>query len=280
MLKTFEDALLKALPVPSNQERIVYEAASYALLTGGKRLRPQLLILTAKALGGSLEKALPAACAIEMIHTYSLIHDDLPAMDNDDLRRGKPTLHKVFPEGQAILAGDLLLTEAFGLLADSPLYTPEEKVALIQTLAKRSGGTGMIGGQSIDLSGIDLNEASLNRLHRMKTGALMAAAVEMGGITAGADPKTLKKLSSFAEKAGLAFQIVDDLLDVTHPEAKHGKTSDKANDKNTYITLLGVEKTKASASLLLDEALGEINALEGDFIDLKKLAQTLVHRTL
>ncbi|MCB1113824.1 MAG: polyprenyl synthetase family protein [Chlamydiia bacterium] len=279
LLEAFETALLKTLRVPEREEAIVYKAAHYALLTGGKRLRPQLLIYTALGLGASLEKALPAAAALEMIHTYSLIHDDLPAMDNDDLRRGKPTLHKVFDEGQAILAGDLLLTEAFRYLSECSLYTAEEKVRLIQTLSTRSGGQGMIGGQAIDLLGIELSQEALDRLHSLKTGALMAAAVEMGAIVAGADSQTTAPLSRFALKAGLAFQIIDDLLDVTHPENKHGKDSDSKNDKNTYVTLLGTEGTQKMAAQVLQEAIKELAAVPGDFAPLKALAETLVFRT-
>lgn len=278
-LKAFESKLIEALPLPEGKERIVYEAAHYALLTGGKRLRPQLLWLTAEGLGASLEKALPAAVALEMIHTYSLIHDDLPAMDNDDFRRGKPTLHKVFPEGQAILAGDLLLTEAFRLLAECPLYSDKEKVALIRILSTHSGGAGMIGGQAIDLSSHHTDRSNLDRLHTLKTGALMAAAVEMGAVIAHASPESTQALSTFAKKAGLAFQIVDDLLDVTHPEAKHGKTSDASNQKTTYVSLLGESKSLESANDVLASALQDLSTVQGQFIPLKSLAESLVNRT-
>lgn len=279
LLKQFETSLEQILLPPAGPERVVYEAARYSLLSGGKRIRPLLTLLTAKALGESYSlRAFDAALAVEMIHTYSLIHDDLPGMDNDDFRRGKPTLHKAFSEGQAILAGDLLLNYAFEHLANSPFYDAEEKLKLIQVLSKRAGGKGMIGGQAIDLSGVELDKNSLDRLHLMKTGALIQAAIEMGAVAAGAAQEVQQTLARFGASIGLAFQIIDDVLDVTHPEEKHGKASDAGNGKNTYVSLMGKEAAEATADKLLTVAINELDQLNYNFIELKQLAKALVYR--
>lgn len=272
-LSEFEERLEKTLPIPQGPHKVVYEAARYSLLSGGKRLRPLLVLVTADALGGSLENAYPAALAIEMIHTYSLIHDDLPGMDNDDFRRGKASLHKVYTEGQAILAGDLLLTEAFALLANAPLSALE----MIKTLSQASGGLGMIGGQAIDLLGTATTRQELETLHRMKSGALIAAAVDLGAIAAEAAPPMRAALKSFALSLGLAFQIIDDVLDVTQAEKKHGHkiSSDAENDKTTFVTLLGIDGSKEAARTTLEEAL---SALPYDLPPLRNLAHKLVYR--
>lgn len=278
----FEARLESALLPPAGPESIVYKAARYSLLSGGKRLRPLLLLVTAKEISNGdervMERAFTAALAVEMIHTYSLIHDDLPGMDNDDLRRGKPTLHKVYPEGQALLAGDLLLTSAFEHLAFADNFSAEEKIQLIQTLAKLSGGSGMIGGQAIDLAGEVQGKAGLDRLHQMKTGALIQASVMMGALAAGSSKSVLETLSRFAAHIGLAFQIVDDVLDVTHPEEKHGKASDSENGKTTYVSLLGQKKAEQTATELLHIAIKELETLNYNFVELKQVAKALVYR--
>lgn len=280
LVKTFEAQLDSALPLPSGPHRLVYEAARYSLHSGGKRLRPLLVLTTAQALQGNLERAYPFAVALEMIHTYSLIHDDLPGMDDDNFRRGKPTLHKAYNEGQAILAGDLLLTQAFEHILKATVFTSDEKVEALSILAQEAGGEGMIGGQSIDLQGTAKTTKSLNLLHSMKTGALFQAAVELGALSAKASHNTRKALRRFAYSLGLAFQIMDDVLDVTHAKEKHGKetSSDFDNHKITYATLMGIEPSKKAAEELLNIALKELDELECEFVDLKNLANYLVYR--
>lgn len=192
----------------------LYEAARYVLLSEGKRIRPLLTLAIATMLGGSCDKALQAACALEMIHTYSLIHDDLPCMDDDDFRRGKPTLHKIYNEGHAVLVGDFLLTFAFEILAEAPLLSAHQKVRLISILARAAGGEGMIGGQVLDLS--QNTSVSLAELHQRKTGALFTAAVQFGGVLADCSSEIFSLLTAFGEKIGFLFQVVDDVLDQEH----------------------------------------------------------------
>lgn len=271
--------------VPDQTEQVqgeLYQAARYSLFTGGKRLRPVFALATCVAVGGDEEKALAPACALEMIHTYSLIHDDLPCMDNDDLRRGKPTLHKVYPEGLALLAGDFLLTRAFEVVADAPNLSDELKLKLVQILARRSGGDGMIGGQVIDIDPQQqtLNLPALEKMHRLKTGALICGSIEFGALIGGATPPLLQQLTRFGEKIGLAFQVIDDVIDVVSPEAKHGKPSDQANHKTTYVTLLGVEGAKRTAEQLMDEAIKIVRALPIDSSELIELAEFVAKRNI
>ncbi len=220
------------------------KAMDYSLLAGGKRIRPVLLMATVEALGGEEDKIIPFAAALEMIHTYSLIHDDLPSMDNDELRRGKPTNHVVFGEANAILAGDALLNFAFetALSADFPL---EKKVEMVKELAASSGVFGMIGGQVLDLEGEkrSLSEEELTKMHRLKTGALIKAAVSAGCIAMGYDKDYLY---DYADNLGLAFQLKDDILDITSSDEELGKNvgSDEKNKKTTFITLYGLEKAE------------------------------------
>lgn len=274
-LKLIEKGLDEILPTSSS---VVVEAARYSLKSGGKRLRPLLTLTTAHTLSGEHEKALQPALAIELIHTYSLIHDDLPGMDNDDFRRGKPTVHKAYNEGQAILAGDFLLTYAFECLSKAPHLDPATKLELITLLAERSGAHGMIGGQSIDISTSSFTLDELNHLHLKKTGALIEAAILTGAICAKASQQHLQSLSRFAHNIGLAFQIVDDVIDVTHPEKKHGKSSDLANHKTTYVSLMGIDASKLKAGQLLQEALSELDRLPFPTQLLKDLAIKLVNR--
>ena len=282
LLKAFEARLDQALPVPSKKYSQVFEAARYSLFSGGKRLRPLLILTAAYALSNSLktdpERAFIPACAIEMIHTYSLIHDDLPAMDNDDLRRGKPTLHRAYPEGQAILAGDLLLTSAFEVLATADGYTSDERIAMITLMAKKAGGEGMIGGQSLDLSGLATTQLELDLLHRLKTGALIEASLELAAIASKAPQEIREALGRFGAHLGLAFQIIDDVLDLSHPDNQHGLSSDEQNDKLTYITLIGKERSEKAAEHLLSLAVKELDQLNYQLDDLKQLAKHLVYR--
>lgn len=279
-----EQRLHELVPQKCATHSSLFNAARYSLLGGGKRLRPILTVATAHTLGAPSPHALNAACAIEMIHTYSLIHDDLPCMDDDDFRRGKPSLHKAFSEGHAVLTGDYLLTYAFEVIAADPLLQPIQKVELISLLARNSGGDGMIGGQIMDIEAesrqIDLD--SLREIHRCKTGAMITASVEFGGIIAKATSSQLETLRHFGNTIGLAFQIIDDVIDITSSKAKHGKevASDAINNKMTYATLLGIENARTSAYELLDQAQRSLSDLRCDTSLLKGLAYKLVHREI
>jgi len=240
-------------------------AARYSVLSPGKRLRPQLLLATAEAYGAPLEHALTPACALELIHAYSLIHDDLPCMDDDDMRRGKPSLHKVYPEGHALLTGDFLLTYAFQLIAESPHLSADQQIALVRILSLRSGAHGMIGGQEQDIasSGKEIDLETLKTIHKRKTAALITAALECGGII-GNSPD-LELLSQIGENLGLAFQIIDDVLD--------GDT-----DQPTILKHLGIEKARSYAHNLFDSALEQIQSLSRPAPQLEMLAKQLIFR--
>lgn len=274
------DKLDQLIQVNSQPQAQLFAAARYSLLGSGKRLRPLLTIATAKAFGTPPESALTAASAIEMIHTYSMIHDDLPCMDDDDFRRGKPTLHKAFPEAHAVLAGDFLLTFAFEILVHDPLLSPLQKVALVSLLAKASGGNGMIAGQIMDIEaeGQLLHSDQLQLLHRYKTGALITAAVQMGGVVANASAEELFCLKNYGEEIGLAFQIVDDILDLSSSEQKHGKniSSDILKDKMTYVKLYGIEGAKEKACALIASAKKQLASLPGDTAILNEMADLIV----
>ena len=281
--------------VPSDrQPAIVWEAMRYSLFAGGKRLRPILALAAAEAtadrLHGSatqaLSLALPAACALELIHTYSLVHDDLPAMDDDTLRRGRPTAHVVYGEGLAILAGDALLTEAFALLAREPRTVPDipagvlssRKIAALSLIAGAAGGSGMVGGQAIDLRAADgshaLDADALRDMHARKTGALIQAAALAGAVMAGADEDLQGAVGTFAEQVGLAFQIVDDILDVEGASADLGKTAgkDAAAGKPTYPALYGLDGSRRLAAECIDRALAALArvSLAGHLPDLAR----------
>ena len=252
----------KMLTVPDNLQKEVYEAMRYSLMAGGKRLRPMLTLAVCDMLGGNLEDALIFGTAIECIHTYSLIHDDLPCMDNDDLRRGMPTCHKAFGETTALLAGDGLLTLAFERMADLPKYqgiTFETAIKVIAEVAKCAGGMGMIGGQVVDLaneSAENVPEEVLSYMHSCKTGALIRAAAVAGAIIGGADDDQIKRITEFADKLGLAFQIRDDILDFIGDESVLGKPtgSDMENMKTTYVTLLGIDEAQRRLHELSEQA--------------------------
>ena len=261
------------------------DAMRYAVLDGGKRLRPLLVLAACEAVDGNAEAALRAACAVELIHAYSLVHDDMPCMDNDILRRGKPTVHVKFGEAGALLAGDALQALAFELLAPEGDAVPASIQAnLCRLLARAAGHEGMAGGQAIDLAsvGLALDEDALRRMHRMKTGALLQGSVEMGAVCGAPTPAVLDALRGYGAALGLAFQVVDDILDVTQDSATLGKTAgkDAAHDKPTYVSLLGLEPSRAYAENLLAQALAAL-AASGlqNTAALRALAQMVVQRS-
>ncbi len=241
------------------------EAMRYAVLDGGKRLRPLLVLAAAEAVGGHPGAALRAACAAELIHAYSLVHDDMPCMDNDVLRRGKPTVHVKFGQAQALLAGDALQALAFELLTPEGTDIPERvQASLCRLLARAAGHEGMAGGQAIDLASVGraLTEDELRRMHRLKTGALLQGSVLMGAACGAPSAQAHAALTRYGAALGLAFQVVDDILDVTADSATLGKTAgkDAANDKPTYVALMGLEGSRALARSLLDESLSALGA--------------------
>ncbi len=277
---TVEAALHDLLPSGPESVRVIDEAARYSLFAGGKRLRPSLLLATCEALGGDVANALPAACAIEMIHTYSLIHDDLPAMDDDELRRGNLTCHVKFGEAMAVLAGDLLATTAFEVIA---AHTPNQSMvsSLVLELTRAAGCRGMIGGQVLDLLSENA-EPEISRvrdIHRMKTGALLAASVRLGGIAAGCTDEHLDRVTQYGEAIGLAFQIVDDILDVESDAATLGKTvgKDREQAKMTFPACIGLDQSRAEADALVAEAVALIAPLDTKG-DLVRLADFIVTR--
>ncbi|WP_165668605.1 (2E,6E)-farnesyl diphosphate synthase [Metapseudomonas otitidis] len=280
------DAALETLfDAPSNELDRLYQAMRYSVTNGGKRVRPLLVYAACEALGGDLAQADGAACAVELIHAYSLVHDDLPAMDDDDLRRGKPTTHKAFDEACAILAGDGLQALAFEVLADRR-RNPQDgdtRLAMITALAQASGPAGMVGGQAIDLGsvGIRLDQAALETMHRHKTGALIEASVRLGALASGrADDALLRALQVYARAVGLAFQVQDDILDVESDTATLGKTQgkDQAADKPTYPSLLGLDAAKDYALELRDQALHALRLLGEAAEPLRALARYIVER--
>lgn len=252
------------------------EAMEYSLFAGGKRLRPALALGAAELVSGDDARALPAACAIEMIHTYSLMHDDLPCMDNDDLRRGKPTAHRAFGEALAILAGDTLLTLAFDVAAQA------EDIRIIREIARASGAEGMAGGQVIDLDSEDkrLTLEALRRLHELKTGALIRASVRCGAMLAGADGAQLRALTAYGEHIGLAFQIADDILDVVGEQEVLGKPvgSDAANNKSTYISLLGLDRARLLGKEAVESAVASLESFGPEADVFRNLARFIVER--
>ncbi len=256
------DSLISDIDSPYTD---LFKACRYSVNAPAKRLRPLLTLLCTEMLGASIETALLPACALELVHTYSLIHDDLPCMDNDDLRRGRPTLHKVFPESYALLAGDSLLTYAFEVIIKAPDLDAEQKNHLILCLAQRAGGHGMIAGQLVDLASENkhISIDTLKLMHHKKTAQLFIAAVQFAGIIAKVSEETLVNLVSFARYIGQAFQIIDDILDITSPEELLGKTanSDIENHKATYPSILGLEQSKheaIEATKMAREALAKI----------------------
>lgn len=284
-LSMIEKALKGYLPKSDGLDGKVSEAMAYSLLDGGKRIRPILLLEFCRVSGGSPEEALPFACAVEMIHTYSLIHDDLPCMDNDDTRRGKPSNHIAYGEDIALLAGDALLTLAFDvMLREESAASVGCKRALqsASILAKAAGAAGMVGGQVIDLQneGRQVSMEVLKEMDDKKTGALIRAACLMGCVLAGAPESQMRAAYVYAECIGLAFQIVDDILDVTADSIELGKPtgSDLENQKSTYVSLLGLNHSRELVQELTDKALGALDHFPTDTAFLKELAQTLAVR--
>lgn len=261
--------LEKIYPEDTGIASVIYEAERYSLLAGGKRVRAALVLESCKMLGGKTEAALPFASAVEMVHTYSLIHDDLPCMDNDDLRRGKPTNHKVYGEAIATLAGDGLLTDAFSICAMNPHVTGDCAAASVAILSGAAGSYGMIKGQVIDLIGETktLTEKELVELHMGKTGAMICASVQLGCLAAGYAPnhEMTEKLTAFAQRIGLVFQIIDDILDVTSTDEELGKNigSDKESNKTTFLSFFTVDEAREYANRLTDEAIRSISDIEG-----------------
>lgn len=270
--------------VPREAPAGIGEAMRYAVLDGGKRLRPLLVLAASEAVGGHDEAALRAGCAVELIHAYSLVHDDMPCMDNDVLRRGKPTVHVQFGQATALLAGDALQALAFEFLApEGPAVPAEVQARLCRLLSKAAGHAGMAGGQAIDLAAVgqSLTEDELRHMHRLKTGALLQASVMMGAACGHPGAQALKALDGYGWALGLAFQVVDDILDVTADSATLGKTAgkDAAQDKPTYVSLLGLDRARSHARELLEQARGAL-ATSGlaDTRALLALAEMVVHR--
>jgi geranylgeranyl diphosphate synthase type II len=279
-----ESALAEYFPLdPANPHRLV-EAVRYSLLGGGKRLRPILLLAACEAVGGAAEQALPYGCALEMIHVYSLIHDDLPAMDDDALRRGQPTNHVVFGEGLAILAGDALLSEAFHVLARSAERDPRPRRAMraLREIAAAAGPRGMVAGQAADLAaeGAAVDLATVEFIHVRKTGALILAAVRAGGLVGGARAPELRALTRYGERLGLAFQIADDILDAEAPTSVTGKEPgrDGVRHKATFPAVLGVPAAKQRARELLEQGLGALQGFDERADPLRDLARFIVAR--
>ncbi|MEO9335268.1 polyprenyl synthetase family protein [Ectopseudomonas guguanensis] len=280
------DAALEPLfQAPRAELQHLYDAMRYSVMNGGKRVRPLLVYAACEALDGDLERADGAACAVELIHAYSLVHDDLPAMDDDDLRRGQPTTHKAFDEASAILAGDALQSLAFGVLADrrrNPQQA-ETRLQMIELLSQAAGPAGMVGGQAIDLGsvGLQLDQQALEIMHRHKTGALIEASVALGALASGStDELARKALLQYARAIGLAFQVQDDILDVESDTATLGKTQgkDEANEKPTYPALLGLDAAKDYALELRDQALHVLRPFSSSAEPLRELARYIVER--
>lgn len=280
------DAALESLfDAPHIELARLYQAMRYSVAGGGKRVRPLLVYAACEALNGDLDRADGAACAVELIHAYSLVHDDLPAMDDDDLRRGQPTTHIAFDEACAILAGDGLQSLAFEVLAD-PRRNPQDanlRLSMVLGLARAAGPAGMVGGQAIDLGSVgqQLDQAALEVMHRHKTGALIEASVQLGALASGqADDAALRSLQNYARAIGLAFQVQDDILDVESDTATLGKTQgkDEANHKPTYPALLGLAAAKAYALELRDQALHALRPFGNSAEPLRELARYIVER--
>ncbi|MEE4540212.1 MAG: farnesyl diphosphate synthase [Erythrobacter sp.] len=273
------------LPVPADTRARLVEAMRYAAIGGGKRVRPLLVVSTAEMYGVAREAALRAGAAIEAIHAYSLIHDDLPCMDDDSLRHGKPTLHKAYDEATAVLAGDALHALSFELLAD-PGTSPDPftRSELIATLGQASGMHGMAGGQMMDMvadeEGVEYDLHTVTRLQQLKTGALLSAAVEMGAILGKVPPEGRTHLRAYARDIGLAFQIADDLLDATGDEDKAGKAlrKDEGQGKQTFVTLMGVDKAREQARMLVEQAIGHLGSHGDEAETLRALARFIAER--
>lgn len=284
--KHFNTDLEKCFPFADGAENRVIEAMKYSVMNGGKRLRPYLLCKCAELFDVDYETAFPAAASLEMLHSYSLIHDDLPAMDNDDLRRGKPTCHKQFDEATAILAGDGLLTYAFEYLSNALIIRPEIRLALIQLLSSAAGAfKGMVSGQTLDIyatstGNTQKDEEIISRLEEMKTGRLLRYACEAGAVLGKADIEKRNVLISYSRKIGQAFQIADDILDREGDQKLVGKTlhKDDAQSKFTFVSYYGIEPARQKAKQLIEQAIDEISVFGDKAIDLQNLARYIVER--
>jgi geranylgeranyl diphosphate synthase type II len=278
-------ALDEILPTEDIPPTLLHRAMRYSVFAGGKRLRPILVLAAGRACGALPEDLMPAACAVELVHTYSLIHDDLPAMDDDDLRRGQPTSHVVFGEAMAVLAGDALQTRAFETLSDAGVRAadPVPWLTCVAELSRAIGSCGMAGGQCMDLEaeGQSLDADSLRALHASKTGALLTSCVRMGAILAGADERALQELTRYGEKIGLAFQVVDDILDIEGSVEDLGKRpgADAEHNKSTYPALLGLDGAHEEADRLVEEALSALDVLGPHGDTLAGIARYIVERT-
>lgn len=278
-------ALERYLPPETELPSSLHSAMRYSIFAGGKRIRPVLMLAACEAVGGNAEAVMPAACAMEMIHTYSLIHDDLPAMDDDDFRRGRPTNHKVYGEAIAILAGDALLTQAFVLMSSSlSLKTdPARMLAVINEIAGCAGSHGMVGGQVVDMESEgkqDIDLATVQYIHTHKTGALMKASVTSGAILGGADDEQLQALTRYGEAIGLAFQIADDILDIEGTTEEIGKDagSDQARGKATYPAVMGLADAKRRATELVEMALAALERFDATADPLREIARYIIDR--
>ena len=278
-----EQWLDRLLPTADTSPPTIHEAMRYSIFAGGKRLRPTLVIATGEVFAAEEQALLPTACALEMIHTYSLIHDDLPAMDNDDLRRGRPTNHKVYGEAMAILAGDALLTQAFIILSQMEGISAATQVRVIAEVAEAAGTVkALIGGQVLDIQneGKSITAEELQAIHRAKTGALIRCCVRVGAIIGDASASELQLFTEYAEKAGLAFQVADDVLDATATSTELGKTAgkDEAAQKATYVALYGIENARQHAEQLCQEAIAAIRQTGRDTERLEAIARFIVER--
>lgn len=281
-----ESALDLYLPGTETLPASLHEAMRYSVFAGGKRIRPVLMMAACEAVGGTPKQVLPAACAIEMIHSYSLIHDDLPAMDDDDFRRGKPSNHKAYGEAKAILAGDGLLTEAFILLSSPRVFTDldgEKRREVINLLARNAGSRGMVGGQVVDMEseGKEIDLPTLEYIHTHKTGALILAAIEIGAIIGGADAEQRRALCRYGEAAGLAFQVADDILDIVADQDELGKDvgSDQERKKATYPALLGLDGARERARELRKLAFSSLDVFGESARPLREIASYIVDRS-
>jgi geranylgeranyl diphosphate synthase type II len=281
-----DEALEQFLPPADELPDSLHKSMRYSVFAGGKRVRPILLLAACEAVGGEIGPAMPAACAMEMIHTYSLIHDDLPAMDNDDFRRGNPTNHKVFGEAIAILAGDALLTEAFILLSDPGHWGKTGSTRLlpvIHEIARSAGSHGMVGGQVVDMESEgkrDVDLAIVQYIHTHKTGALLKASVKAGALLGGADDAGLAAMTRYGEAVGLAFQIADDILDIEGTTEQLGKDagSDEARGKATYPAVMGIAEAKRRAGELVGMALDALSGFDEKADPLREIARYIVYR--
>lgn len=280
--KLVDGALDRLLPSAADPPAALHEAMRYSVFAGGKRLRPVLCIAAAEALGTDPLPFLPAVCALEFVHTYSLIHDDLPAMDDDDLRRGRPTSHRVFGEALAILAGDALLTLAFGAIAGMEAPPPAVRTALVAELAAGSGSAGMVGGQVLDLAaeGREISAGALEEIHARKTAAMIEASVSFGALLGGAGAAQEEALRTYGRSLGMAFQVTDDILDATGNEEKMGKRTrqDDAARKATYPALYGVEESRRIAAGYVESAMAALRGFDERARPLREIARSLLGR--